>query len=120
MVDVSFEQKEIKSRLSSLVEVSNFDVDIYLAFSLTFARIFVADTPNYQLGNGTVGATRSNWTYHTAFAFAQTSKMFDLICKFECYGKRDAVIETKEENPEALLFAEWEWDYEDIFGKGKN
>lgn len=43
----------------------------------------------------------------------------DLICKFECHGKRDAVIETRDEKPEIILFAEWEWDYEDIFGKSK-
>lgn len=120
MSEADSEYLEIKNNLKSLVEVSYFDVDLHFAFSLTFARIFVADTPNYKLKDGTIGATRSNWTYHTAFAIAQTSKMFDLVCKFECYGKRDAVIETNdEENSETLLIAEWEWDYEDIFGSGK-
>lgn len=113
------EYEEIESKLSLLVTVTPFDVDINLAYSLTFARIFVADTPNYQLKDGIIGATRSSWTYHTAFAIAQTCKMFDLVCKFESHGKRDAVIETKDDKPEILLFAEWEWDYEDIFGKGK-
>lgn len=119
MDELTLEYKEIESKLSAIVDVIPFEVDIHLAFSLTFARIFVADTPNYQLADGTIGATRSNWTYHTAFAIAQTSKMFNLICKFECYGKRDAIIETIDDNPEVLLIAEWEWDYEDIFGKGK-
>jgi hypothetical protein len=43
----------------------------------------------------------------------------DLNCRFETRGKRDAIIETREEPVEIVLAAEWEWDYEDIFGKGK-
>lgn len=43
----------------------------------------------------------------------------DLTCKFEARGRRDAVIETKDDDPKILLFAEWEWDYLDVFGKGK-
>jgi hypothetical protein len=45
--------------------------------------------------------------------------MMNLVCKFETFGKRDAVIETREDPPEAILVAEWEWDFEDIFGSGK-
>lgn len=119
MEDLTIEYEQIENRLKAIVEVLPYEVDIYYAFSLTFARIFLGDTPNYKLKNGTIGATRSSWTYHTAFAIAQTCKMFNLLCKFESHGKRDAVIETNEEEPEVLLFAEWEWDYEDIFGKGK-
>ncbi len=113
------EFKLIEDKLKDLVEVIHYEIDIYFAFSLTFARIFLADTPNYKLKNGTIGATRSSWTYHTAFAIAQTCKMFNLLCKFESHGKRDAVIETDDDEPIIYLFAEWEWDYEDIFGKGK-
>lgn len=119
MDNLAIEYEQIESRLKDTVEVKPWEVNIFDAFSLTFARIFLGDTPNYKLKNGTVGATRSGWTYHTAFAIAQTCKMFNLLCKFESHGKRDAVIETNEEEPEILLFAEWEWDYEDIFGKGK-
>ncbi|HEX8288739.1 MAG TPA: hypothetical protein VF556_12115 [Pyrinomonadaceae bacterium] len=113
------EYKEITDKLSPIVEVIPTVVDSYLAFSLAFAQMFRGDIPNYRLKDGTIGATRSNWTYHTAFAIAQTAKMFNMNCKFECHGKRDAVIETRENNPQIALFAEWEWDYEDIFGKGK-
>ena len=119
MDDTKKEFKLLEEKLKDLVEVIPYDIDIYFAFSLTFARIFLGDTPNYKLKNGTIGATRSCWTYHTAFAIAQTCKMFNLLCKFESHGKRDAVIETNDDEPEILLFAEWEWDYEDIFGKGK-
>ena len=111
--------EEIAAKLGLITEVIPSIVDINFAFSLAFAQVFLGDTPNYKLKNGSIGATRSNWTYHTALAFAQTSKMFNLTCKFESNGKRDAVIETKEENPQVVLFAEWEWDYEDIFGTGK-
>ena len=109
----------IENKFKELVEVIPYEIDDNFAFSLTFARIFLGDTPNYKLSNGTIGATRSGWTYHTAFAIAQTCKMFNLLCKFESHGKRDAVIETNEDEPVIRLFAEWEWDYEDIFGKGK-
>ncbi len=119
MDDLTIEYEQIESKLKSIVKVLPYEVDIYYAFSLTFARIFIGDTPNYKLRDGTIGATRSSWTYHTAFAIAQTCKMFNLLCKFESHGKRDAVIETNDEEPEILLFAEWEWDYEDVFGKGK-
>lgn len=119
MPDVEIEYEQIENKLKDIVEVLPYEVNVYYAFSLTFARIFLGDTPNYRLKDGTIGATRSSWTYHTAFAIAQTCKMFNLLCKFESHGKRDAVIETNEEDPQILLFAEWEWDYEDIFGEGK-
>jgi len=35
------------------------------------------------------------------------------------FGKRDAIIETQDPVPVILLAAEWEWDYDDIFGPGK-
>lgn len=117
---MDFEQniEKLKSALRPLARVTDVRHDND-AFCLTFARIFASETPNYDLGNGLIGATRSNWTYHTASAIGQTAKAFGYTCKFECSGKRDAVIETRDEEPEVLLFAEWEWDYLDIFGKGK-
>jgi hypothetical protein len=71
------------------------------------------------LSPGVFGATRSNWIYHTAGAVSQTCKILKLICKYEALGKRVAIIETMEEPPEIILAAEWEWDYDDIFGAGK-
>lgn len=111
--------EHIQSRLGHLTEVSAWNIDAALVFSISFVEAFLNDIPNYEMSAGKYGATRSNWTYHTAMAIAQTCKMLDLTCKFEALGKRDAVIETKDEKPEVILVAEWEWDYDDIFGKGK-
>ena len=108
----------IEAKLKHLTEVRHLDFDITLTFSELFVELFWNETPNYELSEGVFGATRSNWTYQTAIAIAQTCKILDLNCRFEAHGKRDAIIEFK--NPvEVLLAAEWEWDYEDIFGKGK-
>lgn len=41
----------------------------------------------------------------------------DLVCRFESGGKRDALIETRDEK--VLIGAEWEWNFEDVFGKTK-
>jgi len=113
------EFEQIQSRLSHLADVNPLNIDVTLTFSISFVEAFLNDTPNYEISEGIFGATRSNWTYHTAMAMAQICKSLILPCKFEDLGKRDAVIETRDEKPEIILVAEWEWDYEDIFGKGK-
>lgn len=110
---------QIQARLKHLAKVEQLNFDVTLIFSVLFVEMFWNETPNYELKPGVFGATRSNWTYHTAIAIAQTCKIMDLTCKFEALGKRDAVIETKGEASEIILVAEWEWDYDDIFGTGK-
>lgn len=109
----------IEAKLNHLAEVSHLEFDITTTFSQLFVELFRIETPNYELSPGIFGATRSNWTYHTAIAIAQACKILELNCRFEAHGKRDAIIETKEQSAEIVLAAEWEWDYEDIFGKGK-
>lgn len=109
----------VQSRLGNFVPVNPLNISIHFAFSVAFAQMFLSDTPNYEIKKGSFGATRSSWTYHTALAIAQTCKMLNLTCRFEALGKRDAVIETKDDTPDVILIAEWEWDYEDVFGKGK-
>lgn len=113
------EYKDIKENLANLTKVIEFDINPKFSFSVTFAQLFMCDLPNYKLTEENYGATRSSWTYHTAITMAQTCKMFELDCKFEANGRRDAVIETRDDSPENFLFAEWEWDYQDIFGSGK-
>jgi hypothetical protein len=110
---------QIQARLNRLAKVEQLNFDVTLIFSVLFVEMFWNETPNYELKSGVFGATRSNWTYHTAIAIAQTCKIMNLTCKFEALGKRDAVIETKGEASEIILVAEWEWDYDDIFGAGK-
>ncbi len=109
----------IQARLNHLAKVEQRDFDITVIFSVLFVELFWNEKPNYELKPGVYGATRSNWTYHTAGAISQTCKIMDLTCKFEAFGKRDAVIETKGETSGVILIAEWEWDYDDIFGTGK-
>ena len=113
------EYKDIKSKIGNSIKTYPFEINTQFSFSVTFAQLFMCDLPNYALTKGNYGATRSNWTYHTAITISQTCKVLDLTCKFEANGRRDAVIETRDDSPQAVLFAEWEWDYLDIFGKGK-
>lgn len=110
---------QIAAQLNHLAEVHQLNFDITFIFSMLFVEIFWNDTPSYELSPGVFGATRSNWTYHTAGAISQTCKILNLTCKFEALGKRDAIIETKGQESEIVLAAEWEWDYDDIFGDGK-
>ncbi len=109
---------QIEAKLKHLAEVRQLNFNTHFIFSVLFVEIFWNDTPSYELSPGVFGATRSNWTYHTAGAISQICKILDLTCKFEALGKRDAIIETKEP-VEIILAAEWEWDYNDIFGVGK-
>jgi hypothetical protein len=104
------------SNLGTVEEVSHSQADI---FSILFVYLFCSDSPNYPLSSGDFGATTSGWTYHTAIAIAQSCKILNLICKFESGGKRDALIETRDDEPQVLIGAEWEWNYNDVFGKGK-
>lgn len=118
-LDLVHKYDRIQARLSHLAKVEQRDFDVTEIFSVLFVELFWNEKPNYELKPGVFGATRSNWTYHTAGAIAQTCKIMDLTCKFEALGKRDAVIETKGEASGVILIAEWEWDYDDIFGSGK-
>ncbi len=99
----------IGAKLNHLAKVEQLNFDVTVIFSVLFVEMFWNEKPNYELKPGVFGATRSNWTYHTAGAIAQTCKIMNLTCKFEALGKRDAVIETKGEVSEVILIAEWEW-----------
>lgn len=110
---------QIEAKIKHLAEVNQLSFDVTFIFSVLFAEIFWNNKPSYELSSGVFGATRSNWTYHTAIAISQTCKILNLTCKFEALGKRDAIIETNDEISEIILAAEWEWDYDDIFGTGK-
>jgi len=116
---VSPDYLEIQTRFAHMPEIFFTNVNPAFAFSIAFAQMFLSDTPYYKMKRETYGATRTSWTYHTDFSIGQTAKMMNLICKFEALGKRDAVIETSDEDPQIVLVAEWEWDFNDIFGKGK-
>lgn len=111
--------EELAKRLGHLAKLEQQYIDLQSAFSVSFVSAFMAEQPLYALGPDRYGVSRSGWTYHTALAILQTCKMMDLVCKFETLGKRDAVIETHADPPKVILVAEWEWEFEDIFGSGK-
>jgi hypothetical protein len=109
----------LQAQLGSRMAIERYELSWSDVFSLAFIRLFLADSPNYRFANGSYGASRSNWTYHTAMAVAQAAKLLNWNCKFETLGKRDAVVATRDDPPIMVLAAEWEWDTEDIFAKGK-
>jgi hypothetical protein len=110
----------VQARLGAHFAIEKVGFSLFDVFSIAFVRLFLADCPNYQQADGSYGASRSNWTYHTALAMAQAAKLLKWTCKFETLGKRDAILETQEDDPPVtVLVAEWEWDANDIFGKGK-
>jgi hypothetical protein len=85
-------------------------------FTLIFCEIFASEAPRHQLEDRAQGVSRSNWTYHVAFAIRKAAQTMDLNCTFETMGRLDAVIETIEDTPRNVLLAEWEWDYESVLG----
>ncbi len=112
----------IEAKLKHLAEVRHVEIDVTFTFSDLFRELFWNDTPgHYELSPGVFGASPSNWTYHIALAIKQACKILNLTCRFEAHGKRDAIIEEENEEKvsQVILAAEWEWDYESIFGKGK-
>lgn len=109
----------LEERLDQGIEIIRLGFPEGAAFSVLFDRLFLADQPNYQMPDGSYGASRSNWTYHTALAMAQAAKLMKWSCRFETFGKRDAVLETLDEPPEVTFICEWEWDAADVFGNGK-
>jgi len=50
----------------------------------------------------------------------EVSRCFNFACRFEATGRYDAIVEAVEIGERVpVLVAEWEWDFEDIFGDGK-
>jgi hypothetical protein len=112
--------RAVQAMLGTRFHVEKVGFPLPDIFSIAFVRLFLGDCPNYQQPDGSYGASRSNWTYHTALAMAQAAKLLKWTCKFETLGKRDAILETQEDDPPVtVLVAEWEWDSNDIFGPGK-
>lgn len=110
---------QLKENLKGITPVEAVTHTAAEVFVLIFCEAFASNAPEYQLENEMLGASRSNWTYHVAFAIKRTALIMRLNCRFEAMGRLDAVIETVEKKPTIVLLAEWEWDYQDIFDKGK-
>lgn len=86
-------------------------------FALRFMENFLSDTPGALSQNQ--AASQSNWTYNTAISVKNTASQLGLNCIFEAMGRLDAVISTYDDEPEILLFAEWEAKHKTVFGQGK-
>ena len=86
-------------------------------FTLLFMNNFLSDSPGTI--NQTQAASQSNWTYHTAISIKKTTHLMGLNCVFETMGRHDAVICDYKDEPEILLFAEWEAKHQSIFGQDK-
>lgn len=121
--DTDFKElvEDFRQRFHGITSVEPYERRVTQDFVTIFLEIFVSNAPNYQLEPNRFGASRSNWTYHTALAIKKASEILSLNCIFESKGRLDAVIEVLDEEgkPVPVLFAEWEWDYLDIFGKQK-
>ena len=102
--------------LSEILEQDHARHDL---FNLIFREYFIGNIPSFIQPDGSFGASRSNWTYHTAFAMKEAANIMGYDCKFEVNGKRDGIIVSRTKKPEELIVAEWEWDQADVFGKGK-
>lgn len=86
--------------------------------SSDFSQVFrYAYTSGVPKGLGKSHFARSQWTYHCALAMLETARTMDLLCEFETEGRMDARIVAPESGI-AVLFAEWEWSFESVFGAG--
>lgn len=85
------------------------------SFALVFRENFL-NMPSYTLMSG---ASKSNWTHHTAFEIRETAEILGLSCVFETMGKLDATIYTGGDPNKVVLMAEWESDCQTVFGEGR-
>ena len=108
-------KKNVEENLKEVTLVKQAEYRLAEVFTLAFRENFM-NRP-YHLWQK--AASRSNWTYHTAFAIREAAQTLGLSCTFETMGKLDALIETAEKKPKTVLLAEWESDYQSVFGKGK-
>jgi hypothetical protein len=106
--------KAVESSLKGVTSV----VPGYHGWAELFALVFRENFMRmpYRLS---LGASTSNWTYHTAFEIRETAEILGLDCVFETMGKHDAVIQTFDANPRVTLVAEWESNYQTVFGDGQ-
>jgi hypothetical protein len=111
--------KEVQQKLKDTSAVSSATHVLSELFALVFRERFVASGPAGKFEREEYVASRSNWTYYTALSVHAAAQALNLSCRFEVLGRLDAVIETREAKPQVILLAEWESDYRDLFGKGK-
>lgn len=108
----------IVARLGDAYKIDVTPVTYSFAFAVMFSQLFMQDLPFYVIVDQLHMASRSNWTYHTAYTVRRVASLLGLACRFEAEGRRDAIIQTLSDDPIVLLAIEWEWIGDDVFGKG--
>ncbi len=72
-------------------------------FATLFQYFWYRDFPMDQKATG---ARRSDWTRHTSIVVRNVADLMGLVTRFECGGKKDAVLRSTDGDEIAL---EWEW-----------
>ena len=106
---------ELENALKPITETKIQPFCLSATFTLFFMELFWTKPPVLSAS----ALNQSNWTYHTAFSIKKAADTLGLDCIFETMGRLDAVIQIPSENPQPILFAEWEAKYKSVFGKGK-
>ena len=113
-VDVKRIEAENKDRFSLEYCYTNPAIKIATLFREAFRYELIH---NAQLGS----VNRSTYTYYVSSAMLNTARLLHFYLEFEVSGKRDAVITAFNQNNRhiPLLYCEWEYDQESVFGDGK-
>lgn len=61
---------------------------------------------DFPMGQGAIGANRSDWTLHIGVVVRNTADLMGLVTRFERGGKKDAVLRSTDGDEIAI---EWEW-----------
>ncbi|MCS6832534.1 MAG: hypothetical protein NZ521_03080 [Flammeovirgaceae bacterium] len=116
-VNESYENTRDKiGYLSRINEINHSESEIFV---IVFRELFIGKSPLYIDIKGKRDAMASNWTYHTAFCLKEAAELLWLDCQFEVEGRRDGIIVSRENPPVAKIIIEWEWDYLEVFERGK-
>ena len=110
--------KRVRKKAGRLERIRAEPLALSRAFVMALRESVLADRPAFEDEYGSISASRGNWTYHFATKMREVSRCFRLACKFEATGRYDAIVHSLTGNLPVLV-AEWEWDFEDVFGPGK-
>jgi hypothetical protein len=115
--DESFELT--KTKLQNVLNTNEMNHGETEIFIMVFRELFIGKSPFYVDIKGKRDSAASNWTYHTAFCLREAAELLWLDCQFEVEGKRDGIIVSRDKPPQAKLIVEWEWDYLEVYERGK-
>lgn len=102
--------------ITKITEINHSESEIFV---MVFRELFIGKSPFYSDIKGKRDSMASNWTYHTAFCLKEAAELLWFDCQFEVEGKRDGIIVSRDVPPMAKIIIEWEWDYLEVFERGK-